>query len=275
MSVNVAALADAPIHFDKLPVRGISDLVEHFSTTAFASPFRSTVPLLDMLYRAPEQLRDILAACGVAPTSLHVEYCVEGVPGGNPSQTDLMAVGIGRSLAVEAKWTEPRYETVAKRLLRRTKERAHDKSVPARAADRLVQEQAVLAWLDVLSRYATAPLTLESVDGLVYQTIHRAASACAMGDRPAVLYLHFHMQGSHGGAKIQQYRNDLSALYRSLGRPENFRFFVADQSIIPLESFRAIAGLKKGAIGTAETVKSVLVKEPLFRFERSEVEAIV
>ena len=88
-----------------------------------------------MLYRAPERLEDIVSACCVTPISLHVEYCVTGVSDGNPSQTDLMVFGIGRSLAIEAKWTERRYETVAKRLVRRTKDRTHDSSATAMAAD--------------------------------------------------------------------------------------------------------------------------------------------
>src|SRR5207247_11173459 len=87
---------------------------------ALASPKRSTVPLLDY-WREPDlHLRDLWALLGLPRsdhTEMHFEYEVPVQRGrGKSSYTDLMVLSEEVAVAIEAKFTEPRYESVDKWL---------------------------------------------------------------------------------------------------------------------------------------------------------------
>jgi ribA/ribD-fused uncharacterized protein len=263
-----------PIVYDRTVMPDWPTLLGTFPADQFASPFRSTVPLLDMIRHHSERLADLVRSCTVSPQAYHLEYCVSGVAGGNPSQTDLMAIGSDGAVAVEAKWTEPRYETVATRLKRRVSMDESDNSEAAMVADRLVQERAVSAWIEILNRHAAKPLSLAAVDGVVYQVLHRAASACSVGAEPRLLYLHFHASGQVGGATTEDYRADLEQLYAAMGRPPHVRFYVAEQSIAALEPFTAIASLPKRHAATVAAVKAALLGPSLFNFGKCDVELV-
>lgn len=267
MTTYSTHIAGTPIYFDKTRVESIAALVGMFPPGSFASPFRSTVPLVDMVLRAPDRLHAIAVACGAEQSSsLHFEYRVESLVRGNPSQTDLMVLGRGRSLAIEAKWTEPRYATVRKRLLARRSSLTPDDMAEAVAANRRAQKRAVSSWLEPLARCAPVAVTVENVTDVVYQMIHRAASACLAGDSPSLLYLHFHAHDDPRAATLKQYRDDMTKLYSALGRPEGFPFFVVEQPIVPLDSFRGIEGLGKRVPGTDAAVRAALTDGPLFAF---------
>src|SRR5690348_1440566 len=112
--------------YNRTPTSDFDQLIAKFGPRSLASPFRSTVPLLSLIRDGSDVLDGLLQSCGVeGEVSLHLEYEVES-PGatGNPSQTDLMVLSQVAGIAIEAKWTEPRYETVAARL-NREKDRRH------------------------------------------------------------------------------------------------------------------------------------------------------
>lgn len=77
---------------------------------------RSTVPLLDYWRDTDECLRQFGHAAGLdlsAATELHFEHSVAVRSGrGKPSFTDLMILSPESVVAVEAKYTEPRYASV-------------------------------------------------------------------------------------------------------------------------------------------------------------------
>jgi hypothetical protein len=97
-------------------VASFEALVERLGPDAFASPKRSTVPLLDYWRVAERRLRDLGAWFGVSwsdQTELHFEYEVPVQRGrGKSSYTDLMITGNDVAVAIEAKSTESRYESV-------------------------------------------------------------------------------------------------------------------------------------------------------------------
>jgi len=98
-------------------VRSFEELVKELGPDAVASPRRSTVPLVDY-WRAPEQrLPDLWERLHVphpGDTEMHFEYEVPVQRGrGKSSFTDLMVFTADVAVAIEAKFTEPRYESVA------------------------------------------------------------------------------------------------------------------------------------------------------------------
>jgi hypothetical protein len=254
----------------------VDALLSSFKGKALQSPMRSTVPLLDMALNLPAQLLSLVVECGAEPDSdFRFEYEVlSGSETARPSQTDLMVLGRSSAVAVEAKWTEQAYESVATRLKRRTKGRKDDQSEQAKALDRELQEAEVGAWLARLQPLASEPLTTVSMADVVYQMIHRGASALATGLSPSLLYLHFHDAEIRQGATADQYKADLGRLYRKLGRPLGFSFYVATQPIERTAVFRGIAGLSKTHSSTCTAVREALKAGPLFSYGSPRVEQV-
>jgi hypothetical protein len=162
------------------------------------------------------------------------------------------------ALAIEAKWTEPRYETVAKRLTKKNSKGEDPRPF-------------VEGWLELLQPHATKPLHLDDFADCVYQLVHRAASACGAGKRPHLAYLHFSAPGVRSGASSGQYEKDLAAVHTLLGHPTGFPFFVVDLPIEPTAAFRRIQDLKKGQAATGQQVRAALLADTLFEFGEPQV----
>src|SRR5688572_31809590 len=103
---------------DRTSVSDARELISHFSYGSLASPFRSTVPLLALAKDGWSTFEKLLSLCGMSgDLSIAFERTVESPrQGDRPSFTDAMVISETHVLAIEAKWTEPRYETVATRL---------------------------------------------------------------------------------------------------------------------------------------------------------------
>ena len=97
----------------------------------------------------------------------------------------------------------------------------------------------------------------------MYQTLHRAASACAAAPHPTLAYLVFRTTGDR--AK-DFYRTDLARLHRVLGSPSGFPFYLIDAELKPTPAFEAIRSLRKGEPDTARKVRAALLGERLFEF---------
>ncbi|MDI6808330.1 MAG: hypothetical protein QME66_05035 [Candidatus Eisenbacteria bacterium] len=142
------------------------------------SPRRSTIPLVaywqDALARLTP-LQNQLRFPVVAPITFSFEHSVGVRRGrGKPSCTDLMIISSSVAIAIEAKYTEPEYETVSAWL--------HEPRDTNRC-------DVLGGWLDMLHTATEDKLTVDRVLHLPYQLIHRAASACfPRAAHRAVLY---------------------------------------------------------------------------------------
>ena len=258
--------------FDTEAVSDFTALCGKFASNAFQSPYRSTVPLLSLVEHSQQDWNALLELWG-APTdaTVHVEYCVPSAnPGGNPSQTDALLMSDSAVWAVEAKWTEPRYATVAKRLTQQPRYKTTAERLSRREADLADAKEAVNGWLAHLNQFAEHPLQLKDVSDVVYQVLHRAASACAVasarGYEPHLIYLHFHPSPSKNSATTKQYISDLGHLYSLLGAPRNVKFVVVEMPIHPTITFESIKDLDKRSPATSARVTEALRDGPLFTF---------
>jgi hypothetical protein len=230
------------------------------------------VPLLDALrqYQTPNFFSKLLSEAGmdVAVADLHLEYQVKAGRGrGKASHTDLMAIQSGpppRSIAIEAKWTEPRYETVAKWLGGETSPEN--------------RREVLRGWLKEITTHTKSEIHPDHCGGLVYQMVHRAASAVAAsgsGGQPSMAYLVFHDERM-GTPHLDDYRADLCRLRSAIGNKERFPFFLTSVSIHPTDAFRELEGLKKGCSETSIAVRRALASgsPPLFDFSEATIEII-
>ncbi len=196
--------------YDDKVVPDFEQLVKLLPADAVASPLRSTVPLVDF-WRTPEsRLAQLSAAIGVAllpPTDLYFEFPVPVQRGrGKPSFTDLMIIASSAVVAIEAKFTEPPYESVGAWL---------------RDPPEANRSEVLEGWLDLIRRASGTSLSVSNVMGLPYQLVHRTASVCSVS-RPvrAVVYQVF------GQDPLDYYVNNLSELWLRLDRPAAIGFHV-------------------------------------------------
>jgi hypothetical protein len=242
------------LFFDTDAVPDFETLVGRFEAGAFASPFRSTVPLVALAKDQWLLLQSILSECGLSrpDVELHFEFKVNSPRGaGKPSQTDAMVLAESSAIAVETKWTEPRYPTVAERL--------------NRDGGGQPQRDFLNGWLDLLSPHAKNPLHLENFSDVVYQMMHRAASACLLSKKPSLVYLQF-VTASATRAHANHYHTDLTYLHGLLGRPAAFPFYLVQLPVTPTDEFRKIESLKKGLRATDRAVRAALLSGGLFDF---------
>jgi hypothetical protein len=150
--------------------------------TEFKNLTRSTIPLLNYWKnRSGPKINDLVRCLKfkrLKDYKLYFEYAVPSLtPRDYPSCTDMMLVSDQLTIAFEAKWTEPKYETVNEWLLK---------------GNRPHREKVLKHWLGLIQPFARNELKPEDFGDVVYQSIHRTASACAVpADKHAVLYQKF------------------------------------------------------------------------------------
>ena len=183
-------------------------LVSAFSDTELASPLRSTVPLLAYWQDPQPRLSDLTHRLG-APAESNYRFAFEypvPVQGGRgtPSFTDLMIIGASTTIGIEAKFTEGRYESVAKWL---------------RLAKDSNRSDVLSGWFQMIESVTGVRLDSDAVAKLPYQAIHRTASACSLtGSNRWVIYQVF---SDH---RLSYYRDFLGSIRRALGDTQALQF---------------------------------------------------
>lgn len=149
-------------------VADFSRLICSYPQHEFASPKRSTVPLLAFWAQPESRFRQVAAYTGLDPSE-PVEFCfefpVEVRQGkGKASFTDLMILSSSFAVAIEGKYTEPEYETVEKWLNK---------------PDKKNREAVLGGWLSLIHQATSVHLGAAQIAEQPYQLIHRTASACS------------------------------------------------------------------------------------------------
>lgn len=238
------------LYFDKVPVEDFESLLGYYGQGQFSSPFRSTVPLLSLVKDGWSVFGDVLLLCDIPENSnLQFEYTqAAGCGRGKASHTDLMLCSGERSVAIEAKWTEPRYETVAEWL---TSGRAKQPSEEERDPEEKTNCEEVMAgWHKLLQSRTPGLAPVEEFSNAIYQ-------------QPQLAYLLFK---SPSESRSDTYWADLCQLHELLGNPRDFRFHSIEIEVCPSSAFDAIKNLEKGSPETEAAVRSALLQSTLFEF---------
>lgn len=233
-------------------VHSFEELVEELGPDAVASPKRSTVHLLDY-WRLPEpRLHDLEAQLGVKSsdyTELHFEYEVPVQRGrGKSSFTDLMIVGGDVAVAIEAKFTEPRYECVGTWL-----------GTP-QTTDRT---DVLEGWIRAIEGVTDAAVDRETVRELPYQLIHRTASVCCVSRlKRVVAYQVF------GDSPGPYYEEDLGRLASAMAARDRISFVILRSAFRPTTAYtQLVARWDAGERGIGADVRGALIAGPLLAFD--------
>lgn len=209
----------------------------------FKNLTRSSLPLLAWWKNKAAALALIGDKCGfddLADASVSFEFPTPSAgPHDKASYTDVMVESLSTAIAIEGKWTEPRYETVAKW------------SEQGNVANR---KKVLAHWLGLIRNRATG-LDDDAIQQIPYQMLHRTASACARSDkRPVVLYQVFRDQ-----KHVTDYSADLQHLAKALGQ-NSVQLWLAE---IPLRLTEQYRSRESEIAASAPEQRSVLIREAL------------
>ncbi|MGE0400232.1 MAG: hypothetical protein AB7T06_26185 [Kofleriaceae bacterium] len=221
---------------------------------------RSTVPLLAW-WRDHAQEK-LLPGVDLSTAVARFEYavparcraCGSSAGRGKASMTDVMVLIDDQALAIEAKHTEPKYDTVDT-WLRKGKDRENRARVLGH-------------WRHLIEGFTDAQVDHANLGSVVYQTLHRTASACAAAPRGGVahvMYLAFVDPGSNS-----DYTKDLGIAARVLDPRKRMKFTVVTVPTSKGDDFSDLAELIK-AEGTDEDNVELLAdalvsKRDIYRF---------
>ncbi|MGA3371372.1 MAG: hypothetical protein ABSC48_06370 [Terracidiphilus sp.] len=247
------------IFFDQKEISCLDDALDRikdkqgYDSDEFESSTCSTVPLISLLKHGGKVWSSIVGEFAGNSCEAHLEYEVKPPQGNSkaPSHTDVMLIDGSRAIAIEAKWTEPRYEEVGEWL--------NKGSGPQN------RRKVMNGWVSLLQKHTNKVLKIDDFSKTVYQMVHRAASACTFGN-PAMAYLQFSPLPCGSPPDNGQLKNDLKNFYDLLGCPTGFPFFLIEVEAKEKPAFGRIKGLPKGSASTAKTVKNALRDGPLFDF---------
>ncbi len=246
-------------YFDTHGCKDSTALCSRFTGRRLQSPTRSTVPLLDLVLNNGLDWSRLLEKLGATDGAVHFEFGVPSPkPGGNASQTDALFASGSTVWAVEAKWTEGRDpQTIAKRISKPESDGADPRVT-------------VTGWLAYLQPLTPHPLRLDDFRDIIYQMVHRAASAAyAAGQRnakPELVYLHFVPSPDKASASTEHYIGELTRLHERLGRPKDFLFRVVQMPLTYTPAFLAIKDLDKHSPASRQRVREALCHGRLFTF---------
>lgn len=218
---------------------------------------RSTVPLLAWWRDYGEQ--HAVPGVDLSGATARFEYAVRaGCPEcggvGKDSFTDVMVLVDRRAIAFEAKYTEPAYEPVDKWR--------------AKGASRDNRERVLAHWCHLIETHTRAPIDRSSLGPLIYQMVHRTASACAAAPTEgiaAVAYLIF-----DDGQHRRDYETALTQVARVLDPASRISFSTIRVPTRRGEDFEAISGQCDEALDQDQRVdiigEALISKSGLYEF---------
>ncbi len=211
-------------YYGKQRHHDFGDVVKQFSSHALRRITRSTVPLLQWL-GLPDNRRWLSEKLGLGShdaTAVHVEYpvrascerCGHAKGRGKVSLSDAALRFAGGSAVLEAKCTEPIYSSVSDWL---------------REGPRENRERVLAHWGHLIG--PTLSLTGQNAGELIYQHVHRAASAQALaqgvaeGSRGEVVHVLF---GGTDNTFYVEALKALKALLKGIGPEVGPRIWLAE-----------------------------------------------
>jgi hypothetical protein len=144
---------------------------------------------------------------------------------------------------IEAKFTEPRYESVATWLGR---------------APTTNRADVLEGWVCAIEAATEASIQRDAVMDLPYQLIHRTASVCCVGRRKRLMVYQV-----FGDSPAHYYAEDLGRFAATLAAPERISFLVLGCAWRSTDTY---ARLEAGERGLGEDVLAAMLAGPLLEF---------
>ncbi len=235
-------------------------MVKGLSRSDLPKPTRSTVPFLCYWKGYPKRLPQLCGKLNVRMTDEAVLSFEHRVPSLNsratPSHTDLMVITPDAAIAIEGKWTEGMYDVVNKWI--------------AKGDYPNSRRRVVKHWLKLIQPFTKTVLSVETLpkDAVVYQLLHRTASACAVAGKTKnaiVLYQVF----SDGQGKHPDYLKMFQPLTEYLKAGDMLSFKFMESQMEPAAAFGDLLKKcqQKSAEDSAAIIQAAILEADLFNFK--------
>jgi len=240
--------------YKTVEVKSLKDLLSQYSLKEFDSPFRSTIPLIILVYRYNEYLNELINVKQLNKSEFIFEYETNVVKGkGFPSCTDLMIINESESICIEAKRTEPEYIKVAN-WLNGTRNRS----------------EVLDGWISLINKSSNKIITVEDIQNIPYQMIHRAASACSVHRlKNSLVYIGFDLSDK----MIDYYRKNLQIIKNIFG--ENMQVILGKFNIQCSQKYKNIEidwNSKKS--GLSSKIIELIINEDIMKIVKNQYEEI-
>ncbi|MCC6334336.1 MAG: hypothetical protein IT380_10155 [Myxococcales bacterium] len=239
-------------------------MVSSMPDSEFQKHDRSTIPLL-CFWKDEANRKWLLSGMGLGKpndSTATFEYAVESGCSecggkGKSSFTDLMLVSNRFAVAIEAKYLERPYQRAGEWL-------AGGKNAENR-------KRVLRHWLHVIRNRTEHAVQLEAVDALVYQMVHRTASACSVAaPRHDVVHLVL--------GEVHNYRDLITNLASVLDPNSRIRFWLASAGASPGPAMRpveeALVDEQDPCERAATLREAVVAAPPLYSFRLGTVEEL-
>lgn len=215
------------------------DLINSYEDKEFDSPFRSTIPLLELFFENKEILKKIINY----DESFNAIFEDETKPyeeSKHPSCTDLRLYNNKYNYCIEAKQTENEYDSLEKAL-----------------SERPGRKNSVEGFLQIINERCNTNLTIDDVSNITYQMIHRFASACKVSGKTEMLYFCFNITSE----KEQYYKSELEKIYKLTNGTIPIKIVLMDTE--PTSEFKVIQDkwIIKKERKLSEEIKNAMMKK--------------
>ncbi len=245
------------IFFKNNEIKTIEQLLNQYGEDEFMSPYRSTIPLIELFFHNETEMNKIIP--NYRSCNCSFEYETPVLRGkGKASCTDLMIYNNEQAFCIEAKRTEPEYENIIKWLKRGNFEN---------------KKLVLSGWLELINNKCGTNLTIDNISKMPYQLIHRFASVCKIGKNMKTENVHlFYFFFDGNNESIISYKNWLLKLAEITEHKINIKSFVFQ--ITESECFRELEQVWDTCsekIDLTDDVIQAIIDGPCMKIERDEL----
>lgn len=230
----------------------IQELICYYGDKEFSSPYRSTIPLIELFFRNKSILEKIIP--NIQKYECVFEYETKVQKGsGKASCTDLMVFNEDYAFCIEAKRTEPAYQTVKEWLSLGNIEN---------------RKQVLTGWLEIINKTCMTSLNFTDVGNLPYQMIHRFASACKITKKSELLYFCFETDEK----LTTYYEDELHKLAKLSNRKVPIKLVIF--KITESETFKRLENdwsSRSGNLDLSDEVQQLLIEEKIMDIEIAKI----
>ncbi len=255
------------LHLGRPEPLDYATLISSMPDSEFKNLTRSTIPLLAYWVSPYERLDALCNQLGVpVPDDMRLcfEYPVASVGRAKPSFTDIMGIADSLGVAIEGKSTEGDYDSIEDWL----------------AKGGVSRPPVLKNWLRMIAKKTgmpSDPIDLPTFNDVIYQMIHRTASACSL-DKPrtVVVYQVFHVKKK----KLPEYKAKLTMLAAAIGAVGKIDILLNIIPTYPTETYDAVEIEIKKVIKDGDAkcvpqlVRNAVLEGSLFEFEAGTWEPI-
>ena len=224
-------------------IKNKEDLMSKYGSQEFASPYRSTIPLIELFFNNESEMEKIIPGFQTYNCVFEYGTPVKGIRNIDRSYTDLMIYNENKGFCIEAKRTEGAYPTVKKWF----------------EIGNYENKKVILSrWLSIINIRCKTNLVSKDIEVLPCQMIHRFASACNINENSELLYFCFDLKNN----SLSYYNAQLEKISELINRKVSIKLIsFSIEKTKKYEMLEKKWDLRMGKLDLSDEIQHLLLKE--------------